>query len=87
MLLKSKRTIIKQKQELERIVAENKETIRNLVLDLQDYKEENADLREDNINYRQTLRKILEESKKQQYGSVENLQAKIKELASTAINN
>lgn len=87
MLLKSKRTIIKQKQELERIVAENKETIRNLVLDLQDYKEENADLREDNINYRQTLRKILGESKKQQYGSVENLQAKIKELVKTAINN
>lgn len=70
-----------------KLIHKKDEIIKKQLLDMQDYKEENADLREDNINYRQALRKILEESKKQQYGSVENLQAKIKELVKTAINN
>ena len=86
-MLETKRILRETITTQSKLIHKKDDIIKKQLLDLQDYKDETANLREDNTNYRMTLRKILEQAKSQQYGSVENLQAKIKELVQTAINN
>lgn len=64
-----------------KLIHKKDDIIKKQLLDLQDYKEETADLRNDNINYRQAYRELKAECSKPQFNSVLNLQNKIKAIA------